>query len=45
MKIEQIIEDNASVTASQQTGSGLSNGISGIGIRNKKKKIYMNMEI
>ena len=38
MKIEQIIEDNASVAASQQTGSGFSNGISGIGIRNKKKE-------
>ena len=35
-KMEKIIEDNASV-ASQQTGSSYSNGISGIGIRNKKK--------
>ena len=35
-KIEQIVEDNASV-ASQQTGNAFSNGISGIGMRNKKK--------
>ena len=35
-KIEKIIEDNASV-ASQQGGTTYSNGISGIGIRNKKK--------
>ena len=35
-KMEKFIEDNASV-ASQQTGSSYNNGISGIGIRNKKK--------
>ena len=35
-KIEQIIEDNASVS-SQQNGTTFSNGISGLGMRNKKK--------
>ena len=34
-KVQQIIEDNASVT-SQQTGSSLSGGVAGLGIRNKK---------
>ena len=35
-KMDKLVEDNASV-ASQQTGTSYSNGISGIGIRNKKK--------
>ena len=35
-KIEQLIEDNASVT-SQQTTTNYSNGFSGLGIKNKKK--------
>ena len=35
-KIEQIIEDNASVS-SQQNATTFSNGISGLGMRNKKK--------
>jgi len=35
-KIEQIIEDNASVS-SQQNTTTFSNGISGLGMRNKKK--------
>ena len=35
-KFERMIEDTASV-ASQQAGSSYTNGISGIGIRNKKK--------
>ena len=36
-KIQQLIEDNASVS-SQQAGSSFSSGVAGIGIRNKKNE-------
>ena len=36
-KIQQLIEDNASVS-SQQTGSSINGGVTGLGIRNKKNE-------